>query len=413
MRRRDRSSGGSPGGPAHGTTPWHAIDGGGPPPAAPLPAPEPRAGYSPPAGQLPTRWPGRADGPAPGPDTGRVPEPPPRTAWTHEQPELISVAVWTERVPGRGEDAEPLFAHHQESGQGLLAVFDGAGGAGASPVWPAPGGTVMTSAWTGSRVARLATECWFHEVAQGLDEPGPERLHTYLDYFLSHAPQRRSKIAGTMRRQLPTTLAAVHYTTRADRRALELRALWAGDSRAYLLRPERGLQVLTRDHTRESDALELLRSDPPMTNLVGADRPFTVASQLQQGFELPCVLVTATDGWFGYVNTPADFERVLLGTLADARSAREWAARLRTEVTGYTGDDATLVVTALGYRDFDALREDFAGRRRELDERVGHFGTAHGPDTAGRFPAWQDATWQAYRADYEALLPPEPEEGMS
>ncbi len=336
---------------------------------------------------------------------------PSRVGWVHEQPELLSVVVWTERVAGRGEDAEPLFTHHQESGQGVLAVFDGAGGAGASPVWPGPDGTMMTAAWTGSRVARLATECWFHEVGQGLDTAAPDRLHTYLEYFLSSAPQRRSKISGTMRRQSPTTLAAVHYATRADR-TLELRALWAGDSRAYVLRPEQGLQVLTRDHTWESDALELLRTDPPMTNLACADRPFTVDSQYRKGFDLPCVLVTATDGVFGYVQTPADFERILLSTLRGARSAQDWAERLCQEVHHYTGDDASLVVTALGYRDFASLRDDFAGRFRRLDELADRFGPPPAP-ASGQTRAWQDRTWQEYRASYEAFLPADPEEGMS
>ncbi|MBT2456995.1 serine/threonine protein phosphatase [Streptomyces sp. ISL-86] len=342
-----------------------------------------------------------------------------------------ALSVWTERVPDKGEDAEPFVAHHWETGQGLLAVFDGSGGSGAATAWQAPDGTPRTGAWVGARTARLATDCWFHEVATGGEPRGPESLHTYVQYFLSKAPQRRSKIGGTMRRQLPTTLAALYYRLHPDGRSIELQSLWAGDSRAYVLTPGSGLQVLTRDHTQESDALELLRTDPPMTNLACADRDFEVGSQQLSSYALPCVLVTATDGYFGYVHTPADFEYVLLRTLHEAHDQDEWADLLRREVQSYTADDASLALLALGYRSFTDLREQFAGRLAHVTDRYlrnrppplvrsPHPASeaASGPPPAAGSPAslsagiraWQDETWHAYRAAYETHLPPAPEE---
>ncbi|MFF5480486.1 serine/threonine protein phosphatase [Streptomyces sp. NPDC012935] len=347
---------------------------------------------------------------------------------------LLAVSVWSEQVPGRGEDAEPFVAHHSESNQGVLAVFDGSGGAGAAPAWQASDGEYRTGAWVGARVARLATDVWFHDVVDG-EPAAPQTLHEYLRFFQERAPQRRSKISGTMRRQLPTTLAAVHYrlVNPQGQSQLELRPLWAGDSRAYVLRPESGLRVLTRDHTRESDALELLRSDPPMTNLVCSDRDFEIDSQ-RLAYSLPCVLLVATDGFFGYVHTPADFEVMLLRTLAEAASADEWADRIRRDVQSYTADDASLAVVALGYRGFKDLRDRFADRLETLADRYvrnrprgmdlpcpparGESGP--GPVTAPEDPAdlparvraWQDHTWHTYRADYETHLPPAPEERL-
>ncbi|MET9732518.1 hypothetical protein ABZZ79_18275 [Streptomyces sp. NPDC006458] len=150
-----------------------------------------------------------------------------------------------------------------------------------------------------------------------------------------------------MRRQLPTTLAAVHYHVPEGGSEVRLRPLWAGDSRAYLLTPDAGLQVLTRDHTHESDTLELLRSDPPMTNVVCADRDFEIDSH-PLTHRLPCVLVVATDGFFGYVHTPADFEAVLLRGLHEAGTVGEWADLIRRDVESYTADDASLALVALG-----------------------------------------------------------------
>jgi serine/threonine protein phosphatase PrpC len=352
----------------------------------------------------------------------------PQRIWRAGGEGVLAMTVWTERVPGRGEDAEPFVAHHWESGQGLLAVFDGSGGAGAAPAWQASDGTARTSAWVGARVARLATDCWFHEVATGGEPATPQTLHEYLQYFLATAPQRRSKIGGTMRRQLPTTLAAVHY--RVDGSGdLELQPLWAGDSRAYVLHPDAGLRVLTRDHTRESDALELLRTDPPMTNLVCADREFEIDSQRLR-YPLPVVLVAATDGFFGYVHTPADFESLLLRTLDRAGHEDEWADLIRREVQEYTADDASIAVLALGFGGFEDMRRRFAPRLRDMTDRYvgtrprgldrlspalsdGATGPSAPEDPAGlpaRVRAWQESTWHAYRADYETHLPPAPEE---
>ncbi|MGW0031894.1 serine/threonine protein phosphatase [Streptomyces sp. NPDC003314] len=340
---------------------------------------------------------------------------------------LQALSVWTEQVSGLGEDAEPFVVHHLETHQGMIAVFDGSGGAGATPTWQGPDGVWHTGAWVGARVARLATDCWFHEVALGGEDATPESLHEYLTWFLAKSPQRRSKIGGTMRRRLPTTLAGVHYRFREESDAVELRPLWAGDSRAYVLSHTSGLHVLTRDHTRESDALELLRTDPPMTNVVCADREFTVDTQHIASFALPCVLVAATDGYFGYVHTPADFEYLLLSTLREANNEYEWADLLRRRVQEYTGDDASLALLALGHQDFAHVRRlyeprfaDLAdryarGRPRILD-RVPRPGSERpeGPEgereTHARVRAWQDQSWQSYRAGYETYLPPAAEE---
>ncbi|MEE1772745.1 serine/threonine protein phosphatase [Streptomyces sp. JV185] len=294
------------------------------------------------------------------------------------------------------------------SQRGTIGVFDGSGGSGSSPAWQAPDGGQRTGAWVGSRVARLAMDCWFREVTATGVPADPDYLKSYLEFFHERAPQRRSKIAGRMRRLLPTTLAAIEYQLQPDDRSVEGLALWAGDSRAYVMDPGSGLQVLTRDHTEESDALELLRSDPPMTNVICADRGFFVEER-DFKFPLPCVLVTATDGFFGYVHTPADFENTLLSTLQNASSEAEWADLIRREVQAYTADDASLGLVALGFKDFSQLRSRFSARQ----EFISGFCRTNRPTGAAPAPAvraWQDGTWHDYRARYEEYMPASQEE---
>jgi serine/threonine protein phosphatase PrpC len=330
--------------------------------------------------------------------------------WCGAAPRLQAMTVWTERRPGHGEDADLLAAYHRPTGNGLLAVFDGSGGSGAAPAWRG-----HTNAWAGSRSARLAAECWFQSLVTtgggGAPQPSePSDLRDWLRRVLAAVPRdpgaRRSKLTGTMRRALPTTMAAIRYRLLGDWAGAE--ALWAGDSRAYVLLPGTGLHRLTRDDTAEDDALSQLRQDPPMTNVICADgRGFTVNAHTPgQAFPLPCVLLAATDGFFGYVHTPAHFERLLLQTMWSAGSTAEWAKHLRERVQPITADDASLSLVALGFDDddFTALHAAFAERHALLTDPYWDPPLGQGEDALRR---WQDETWNVYRTSYEMLLPPE------
>ncbi|MFE9703546.1 serine/threonine protein phosphatase [Streptomyces sp. NPDC005930] len=321
--------------------------------------------------------------------------------WAAADGPLQTLVVWTERRPGHGEDAEPLATHHRPTAGGLLAVFDGSGGSGAAPAWRGPDGVTHTGAWAGARVARLATECWFQRVAASGEAGDPAHLELCLRTVLRASPTGApSKITGSMRRILPTTLAAVRY--RSHDGGVRWQALWAGDSRSYALLPLTGLHVLTRDDTREDDALAQLRQDPPMTNVICADRDFTLSAHHGE-FQEPCVLLAATDGFFGYVHTPAQFECVLLDTLGRARDMDDWADLLRRAVMPATGDDASLSLAALGFGDFGRLRAAFAERHALLVRRgYPDVPSGDGPDAVHR---WQERTWDSYRPAYETYMP--------
>ncbi|TDB86958.1 serine/threonine protein phosphatase [Actinomadura sp. KC216] len=328
----------------------------------------------------------------------------------------MSLGVWTERRPGRGEDAEPLLVHHVPTGGGIAAVFDGAGGAGAAAV-EFPSGRRRTGAWTGARLARAAAESWFHATVaddvtshnrSGHDDRtygGAAGEATELEKHVAGAlipmrSARSTRLVGSIRRELPTTMAAVRYRRR--RRRLACRTFWAGDSRAYALAHGTGLQALTRDHTVETDALDQLLQDPPMTNMICADRDFRI-DHTDTEFDLPCVLVCATDGFFGYVDTPAHFECHLLRTLRDARDVADWADLLCARVTAYTADDASLTIVALGYRNLEHLQSTFA-HRTDVVTRAYWEGSVH-HDAPG-FSEWRRRTWSQYRTGYERRMPP-------
>ncbi|OHV28640.1 hypothetical protein CC117_30225 [Parafrankia colletiae] len=315
------------------------------------------------------------------------------------------MGVWTEREIGHGDDAEPLLLHQVRRDEGLIGVFDGSGGSGAATAYRSGDGVDRSGAWVGSRVARAAVESWFCAQLRAGCSFEPESLRVHLGTMLGQMrPATRSKISGSARRELPTTVAVARYQRREH--VVTCQILWAGDSRVYLLTPGAGLQALSRDHTVETDALHQLLQDPPMTNVASADRDFYIDCA-ELVVDTPCVLLCATDGFFGYVDTPADLEVHLLQALRDSASELEWAKGLVGRVRSYTGDDASLSLVGLGFPGFAALRDQFAERTSVVFDRYAP--GAH-RDVASRgdpeFGRWRDEAWAAYRYGYERLMPP-------
>ncbi|GAB3698348.1 PP2C family protein-serine/threonine phosphatase [Nocardiopsis oceani] len=329
------------------------------------------------------------------------------TRWTLTEPGVQAWGVWAEKVPGLGEDAEPLLEHHRIRGEGVVGVFDGAGGAGNAAADPDRFGNRATSAWVASRVAALATREWFHTKVTGPaphHSSAPEALSDRIRAALRlMRPRERSRLTGSMVRSMPTTMAAAIYRM-ADNH-VEVQAHWAGDSRVYVLRPDEGLQVLTRDHTEEKDALRQLRRDPPMENMLSASADFRV-DKVQVRLAQPFILLCATDGYFGYVDAPHQFERLLLESLAFAGDGEDLTAELERRVRAYTADDATLAMVGFGFPDFASVRDCFRARLATLRDSFGPT-----PDSGlAEHHRWQEQCWERYRTGYEALLPPDQEE---
>ena len=83
----------------------------------------------------------------------------------------------------------------------------------------------------------------------------------------------------------------------------------------------------------------------------------------------PCVVLTATDGTFGYLPTPMEFELLLLTTLQAANDLVGWRNRLRNALCKLASDDSTLALACYGVETFDDLKATFAGRRADLQAK--------------------------------------------
>ena len=328
------------------------------------------------------------------------------------------------KIPDQGEDSDPIVRAGRELG--LVAVFDGMGGAGGT-VYETPGGP-RTGAYIASRVARDVVERRMLELMDpewNLDGPSTaadldRSVRAALVARLAELKAPKSGLRSKLLRALPTTMALVALQRREPSGDVwAAHVLWSGDSRAYVLEPATGVHQLSTDDIRdEGDAMANLREDSVVSNAMSADTDFVVHHRMVE-LRAPFVVIAATDGCFGYVRSPMHFERMLLTTLRDSPSTDEWSRVLQEQITAVTGDDAAMATLGIG-ADHDGFKDLFAERVSVLDERwvdpVDALATdvqraEQAVDSAHRRQAEQTAAlWAAYKTEYERYLhsPPEP-----
>lgn len=330
-------------------------------------------------------------------------------SWSVVTDRYLAIAGWTEKVEGKGEDAPPAFRMHT-SGAGLVATFDGTGGAGAGVARQLGDGRQLTGAYVASRLSSEVLQTWFTRAVDRGEPITPsavERFRNVLTNVLrdeaGYAPEVAGNgLKGSLKRVLPTTMAAIAFRLEDD--AVVAHVLWAGDSRAYAMGPMHGLQVLSVDDTRETDAMALIRNDMPMDNLISADQDFRINHRSYR-MSTPRLLLTATDGCFGYVQTPAHFEFLVLETLLNAPSASAWVASLVEEFDAVAGDDVSFALAGGGFTSFGHLQDAFGPRHDYLRaEHWERFAALAGDRDA--FEAMRESSWEVYRHDYHGLLEP-------
>jgi serine/threonine protein phosphatase PrpC len=328
------------------------------------------------------------------------------------------------KIADHGEDSDPILRDGPDLG--LLAVFDGMGGAGGTVYETADG--PRSGAYLASRIARDVVEQRMLQLlvpdwnlkggaaAEDLRRSVQEALQERLDEL--KAP--RSGLRSRLLRALPTTMAmiALQRSHRSGSRWL-CHVFWAGDSRAYVFEPDGARQLMTDDLREPSDAMANLRRDSVVSNAISADTDFHVNYRRLE-LEGPFVLVCATDGCFGYLPTPMHFEHLVLAPLTRTRGVEAWSEAVQREISAVTGDDAAMAVMAVG-ADLADLRARYAPRVAVLEEQftapIDELGRSveRAEQELQRLRQRQlDETqqmWARYKPGYERYLhaPPEPE----
>jgi serine/threonine protein phosphatase PrpC len=285
----------------------------------------------------------------------------------------VSFAFNLAKIEGHGEDSDPILREGRELG--LVAVFDGMGGAGGT-VYETPDGP-RTGAYLASRLARDAVQDRMLDLLDpewNLDGPAAARevedaVRRVLVEHLEELNAPPSGLRSRLLRALPTTMALIALQRRThDGDLWACHLLWSGDSRAYVFEPVSGAHQLTVDDIRDGgDAMRNLREDSVVSNAMSADTDFVVHHRQVQ-LTSPFVAVAATDGCFGYLPTPMHFEHLVLQTLKDSTDGPEWSGALQAAISEVTGDDASMSVLGVG-ADHAGFKELFAERTDHLQRR--------------------------------------------
>jgi len=285
----------------------------------------------------------------------------------------LSFGFNLQKIPGHGEDSDPILRDGRELG--LVGVFDGMGGAGGT-VYDTPDGP-RTGAYLASRVSRDVVEQRMVALLNpewNLDGPGTaldlqRSVRAALQARLAELKAPASGLRSRLLRALPTTMALVGLQRReagGERWAAHLFS--AGDSRVYAFRPDTGAQQLTADDIKDrGDALANLREDSVVSNAMSADVDFVVHHHRVE-LTAPFLVVAATDGCFGYLPSPMHFEHLVLAALRDAPDTETWSTAVQTAISAVTGDDAAMAVLGVG-ADHQQFRSLFSTRTAELERR--------------------------------------------
>jgi hypothetical protein len=260
-----------------------------------------------------------------------------------------------EKHKGYGEDA--CVAEIDEN-KALLGVFDGCGGVGSRKYAEHNN---MTGAYIASRKVRDVVEKRF----KNCEKVGSNTLKADILKELRTLSDAESGLKGDMQRAFPTTMSVIDL--KCEKRYVSAEFLWAGDSRGYLL-DDKGFAQITRDDiSGGGDAFENLTEDARLSNYICADGEFTIN---RRGAKLthPCVIISATDGCFGYFNTPMEFEYMLTESLMKSENEIEWKNALEDEIKSISGDDYSLCLCSIGFKSFKKLKKALKKRNRHLEK---------------------------------------------
>lgn len=287
--------------------------------------------------------------------------------------------VAKEMKPANGEDSY-FFASADD--RFIVAAFDGCGGSGAKRY---ENYSQKTGAYVASRAVCGGVEEWFNDGADN------EKMVSFVCDSLAVCKRFADKtgaIRGSLSKAFPTTVAAA--VGKIQKNTLSLSCFWAGDSRCYLL-DSHGLHQLTDDDLDVKDAMENLTADGVLTNVVNASTHFEIHSKVISVTE-PCIIISATDGCFGYLSSPMAFEHMLTDTLVRAGNPSEWKEMLFSNMSDVAGDDFTLCTAIVGYKDFAEVKQDFAKRNEYVAQNFlnGNYDPAD--------------LWEIYKKDYSVYL---------
>ena len=304
--------------------------------------------------------------------------------------------VAQDKVKDHGEDSY-LICFSENAG--VCAVFDGLGGSG-SRQYKEYGD--KTGAYVASRAVSEELYNWFLAFSKEQDGLSSSKiakdLQKRIDKRLSACQDSRTKkssLKSSMTRDFPTTLSMLVF--RPDGQGgISANVVWAGDSRSYFLNSY-GLHQLTRDDTHQQDAYMALYKDAAMNNVISASDPYSFSEYILDGISKG-IAFSATDGCFGYLQSPMHFEYLILDSMMGAENLSEMEKSLHERLVKIAGDDFTLTGAIFGFEDFQQMKAYYRKRYEVLFSKyIEHFRESSKDQRL--------TLWNEYRGEYGKYIP--------
>lgn len=288
----------------------------------------------------------------------------------------------------KGEDAVSYdFSRPDLQSQG---VFDGCGGAGS---W-------KYEEFGNASGALVAADCIANKYADWFSRQTRETCADETALCESFSKEAwelltnlknacaRMGVSGSLVKSFPCT-ASIAVMQPAEGNKLRLTVLNDGDSRVYLFTEAQGLVQLTDDDSRgRPDPLQSLRESAALSDMLNGDKEFRVKT-LRLDTAMPCAVICATDGVFGYLRSPMDFEHLFLQSIGKSDNFARMEDYLRDEIVRVTGDDSTCVISFYGWGSFARLKARTEARRSEVAALIARIDGAEDQEAALQ-EVWKD-----------------------
>ena len=178
-------------------------------------------------------------------------------------------------------------------------------------------------------------------------------------------------IKGKSIKMLPSTLSSMLFKDNGE--YIDVVVISAGDTRAFVLTAQKGLQQISKDDVDEDvDAFEKATI---VNNNICQDRDFTLNYRCYQ-IKKPCILFVCSDGCYDYFSSPMEVEYIIEAVISKWFNSEKINSGSFGDILGdfiakHSGlqDDCSMAGVFIDYKDEAVVRSEYIARAREIETK--------------------------------------------